>query len=158
MVRPLRLTRNRPRWDAAPWGLAAPCYPSAMFWKLILTGAIILGAFLVIRARQERPRESAVCARVGRPILSPGLVRSLAFVLIGLVLGGTGLYLARSWHQGREVLRVQIVNASSGLVTDFRARRRDIEGRGFRTLEGQVIRLADVERMILTPAHPERRP
>ena len=139
-------------------GPAAPCYPCPMFWKLVLTAAVMLGAFLVIRARLNRAEEVAPPRCERRPTLSRGLARALAYVLIGLSLGGTGLYLVHAWDRGREVLRVQVVNANTGLITDYQARRRDIEGRGFRTLEGQVIRLADVERMILTPPDAERRP
>jgi hypothetical protein len=79
------------------------------------------------------------------------MARTAAYGLLALLLGGTGLYLAQGWNHGRAILRVQVVNANTGAVTDYQARRRDVEGRGFRTIEGQVIHLADVERMILTP-------
>lgn len=122
-----------------------------MFWKLLLTAAVILGAYLVIRARMRAPRAAGRVVPERVPVFARGFARTLAYALIGLSLGGTGFYLLRSWDGGREVLRVQVVNANTGVAIDYLARRRDIEGRGFRTLEGQVIRLADVERMVLTP-------
>jgi hypothetical protein len=106
--------------------------------------------------RAPEDAKPAALARI--PALPRGLARYLAYALIGLSLGGTGFYLFRSWDGGREVLRVQVVNANTGVVIDYLARRRDVEGRGFRTLEGQVIRLADVERMVLAPAEPKSRP
>lgn len=121
-----------------------------MFWKLLLTAAVILGAYVVIRARIDRKPEMSVAQR-RTSILPRGSAQGLAYALAGLTLAGTGFYLFRSWDTGREVLRVQVVNANTGVAVDYQARRRDIEGRGFRTLEGQVIRLADVERMVLTP-------
>ncbi len=129
-----------------------------MFWKLLLTAAVILGAVLVIRARMRAPREGGRVAPERVPLLPRGVARSLAYALIGLSLGGTGFYLLRSWDGGREVLRVQVVNANTGVAIDYLARRRDIKGREFRTLEGQVIRLADVERMVLTPTGPQTPP
>ncbi|MGE5152821.1 MAG: hypothetical protein ACM3ST_02295 [Bdellovibrio bacteriovorus] len=126
-----------------------------MLWKLLLTAAVILGAYLVIRARMRQPEHSAP---ERRPRLPRGFARTLAYVLVGLSLGGTGFYLIHSWSGGREVLRVQVVNANTGVAIDYLARRKDIDGRGFRTLEGQVIRLADVERMVLSPAAPETPP
>jgi hypothetical protein len=123
-----------------------------MFWKLVLTGAVILGAVLVIRARMQRPPEVPVPESQQRPLLPRGLARGVAYALAGLSLGGAAFYLVHSWDAGRQVLLVQVVNANTGLMAEYQARRRDIEARGFRTLEGQVIRLADVERMILTPA------
>ena len=47
-------------------------------------------------------------------------------------------------------MQVQVVNAATGAIVLYEARRRDIEGRVVRTLDGREIRLADVERMILT--------
>jgi len=135
-----------------------PCYASPMFWKLLLTAAVILGAYLVIRARMRAPRESTGSAPQRLPVFPRGWARGAAYALVGLLIGGTAFYLIRTWDSGREVLRVQVVNANTGMVIDYRARRRDIEGRGFRTLEGQVVRLADVERMVLTAADQEPRP
>lgn len=129
-----------------------------MFWKLLLTAAVVLGGYLLIRARMRDPRATRPVTPGRGSALPRGLVRTLAYALIGLSLGGVVLYLVRSWEEDRTILRVQVVNANTGMVTDYLARRRDIEGRGFRTLEGQVIRLADVERMVLMSADPETRP
>jgi hypothetical protein len=129
-----------------------------MFWKLILTAAVILGAVLVIRARMQRLREVPVPESQQRALVPRGLARGIAYALVGLSLGGAAFYLVHSWNAGRQVLLVQVLNANTGLMAEYKARRRDIEARGFRTLEGQVIRLADVERMILTPADRARPP
>jgi predicted nucleic acid-binding Zn ribbon protein len=129
-----------------------------MFWKLLLTAAVIFGAYLVIRARMRAPETTEDAPHTQAPRVSGRALRRLAYALIGLMLGGTAFYLIRSWESGREVLRVQVVNANTGVVIDYLARRRDVEGRGFRTLDGQVVRLADVERMVLVPAEPGSRP
>jgi hypothetical protein len=125
-----------------------------MFWKLLLTAAVILGAYLVIRGRMNRARRPEPGAPASACRLPAGLVRTAAYAALVLMLGGTGLYLIRGWDKGREILRVQVVNANTGVVIDYRARRRDIAGRDFRTLDGQEVRLADVERLILTRADP----
>ncbi|MFZ0792048.1 MAG: hypothetical protein WAM94_20745 [Chromatiaceae bacterium] len=125
-----------------------------MFWKLLLTAAVILGAYLVIRGRMNRARRPEPSAPASAYRLPAGFARTAAYAVLVLMLGGTGLYLIRGWDEGREILRVQVVNANTGVVIDYRARRRDIAGRDFRTLDGQEVRLADVERMILTPADP----
>jgi hypothetical protein len=127
-----------------------------MFWKLLLTAAVILGAVLVIRARMRRGDAPAGGPGSALPPgqvsawSSRGILRVAAYVLVGLALLGTAVHLVGRWDAGREVLEVQVVNANTGVITRYEARRRDIEGRGFRTLEGQTVRLADVERMILT--------
>ena len=125
-----------------------------MFWKLLLTAAVILGAYLVIRGRMNRARRPQPSAPASAYRLPTGLARAAAYTLLVLMLAVTGLYLIRGWDEGREILRVQVVNANTGVVIDYRARRRDIAGRDFRTLDGREVRLADVERLILTPANP----
>lgn len=122
-----------------------------MLWKLLLTAAVILGAYLVVRP--ARGVATVTAPPPARRVLRPhGLVRGLAYALLGLGLGGVAFYLVNAWDSSREVLQVQVINANTGAATHYRARRRDIEGRGFRTLEGQVVLLADVERMVLTSA------
>jgi hypothetical protein len=69
---------------------------------------------------------------------------------------GSGWYLWRSWDHGNQVMQVQVVNAATGAIVLYEARRRDIEGRVVRTLDGREIRLADVERMILTESGGSR--
>jgi len=129
-----------------------------MFWKLLLTTAVIFGAYLVIRARMRAPETTEHAPHSEAPRVSGRALRRLSYALIGLMLGATVFYLIRSWESGREVLRVQVVNANTGVIIGYLARRRDVEGRGFRTLDGQVVRLADVERMVLVPAEPGSRP
>lgn len=123
-----------------------------MLWKLLFTVVAILGAYLVIRAR-VRPRPEPGLLVTARPARLPRrLTQGLAYALAGLALAASGFYLVHSWDQGREVLRVQVINVNTGLIANYQARQRDIKGRGFRTLDGQVVRLADVERMVLVPA------
>ena len=76
-------------------------------------------------------------------------MRTIAYGILTVMLLGSVWYLFRNWELGNEVLRVQVVNANTGVITPYEARRRDIDGRVFRTLDGREIRLADVERMIL---------
>jgi len=127
-----------------------------MIWKFLLTIVVMLGAYLVVRTRWR------AAGRVGAPTASPllpaGLVRTVAYGLLGLMLAGSGWYLFWQWETDNAVLAVEVVNANTGAVTRYEARRRTIEGRGFRTLDGREIRLADVERMILAPASAHRLP
>jgi len=128
-----------------------------MIWKFVLTIVVMLGAYLVVRTRWRAVGRAG--APTAPPLLLPaGLVRTVAYALLGLMLAGSGWYLFWQWETGNAVLAVEVVNANTGAVTRYEARRRTIEGRGFRTLDGREIRLADVERMILEPASAHRLP
>ena len=120
-----------------------------MIWKLLLTLAAILIAWYSLRQRMRQRGRPPADAPPRPSLPAADTVRSIAYGVLTVMLAGSGWYLYRGWETGNEVLRVQVVNANTGVITPYEARRRDIEGRVFRTLDGREIRLADVERMIL---------
>ncbi len=118
-----------------------------MIWKLLLTAAVIFGAYLVIRARIMRSREAAGLVAPRPPLIPPALIRPLAYVLLGIMLIGSLSLLVRDWDRDREIIPVQVVNANTGEVTLYEVRRGSVDGRRFVTADGREIRMADVERL-----------
>lgn len=125
-----------------------------MISKLLLTLLVILGAYAFIRMRITTARAQRGLPPPPLPWPDPQKVRLIAMSLAGLMLLGLALQWFELWRQAEEIITVQIVNANTGAVTSYEARRGDIEGRRIRTLDGKEIRLADVERMIILP--PDR--
>ncbi len=128
-----------------------------MLWKILLTAGLIFGAYLTLRSRLRGPatdRDKAPSPSPSVPI--GGVAKGLALAVLVVMALGSGWYLWRDWEQGNRVMQVQVVNAATGAVVPYEARRRDIEGRVVRTLDGREIRLADVERMILTESSRNR--
>jgi hypothetical protein len=121
-----------------------------MLWKILLTAGLILVAYFTFKARLRGPLPMAardsptLWASARRPI------RVLAIGLLVLMALGTGWYLWHGWEHANQILTVQVANANTGAIVSYEARRRDIDGRVIRTLDGREIRMADVERMILT--------
>jgi len=126
-----------------------------MFGKILLTLAVILGAYLVIRARIQRNREpSAVPRPASRaPLVPAGAAKAVAYGLVAVMLAGSLLWLYLDYEKGREIVTVHIINANSGDVTTYQARRADVRGRRFVTLDGRPVTLADVDRMELVTGH-----
>jgi hypothetical protein len=122
-----------------------------MIWKLLLTAAVIVGAYLLIRARLQGQRPPPTARARRDPLLPPGLMRAAAYGVLAVLVIGSGWYLYDQWETRHTVVTVQVVNAHTGAITPYQARRKDIGGRGFRTLDGREVRLADVERMVLNP-------
>ena len=120
-----------------------------MIWKLLLTLAVLLGGWVFVRTRLRRAVAPPEWTPPRRPRIARGRLRALAYGLAGLMLLGTGGYFYRGWAYGNQIVEVQVINAATGAVTPYQARRRDVDGRGFRTLDGREVRLADVERMVL---------
>lgn len=119
-----------------------------MLGQILVTLAVILVAYLVIRGRQPeaQPQPRA------RHALSPHRMRAVGRVLLGLAALGVGYFLVDHWLQAREPVTVQVINANTGRISYFQARRGDVKGRTFVTLDGQRVTLADVERMVLRDA------
>jgi len=123
-----------------------------MLGKILLTLAVILGAWLVIRQRMERARTPAPPPGARRPLLPPTFVRALAYGLVTVMAAGSLLWLYLDWEAGRGLVNVRVINANTGEVTSFQARRQDIEDRQFTTLDGRRVTLAEIERMVLEDA------
>jgi anti-sigma-K factor RskA len=133
-----------------------------MIGKLLLTLAVILGAYGVLRARWRANRiESGVAPgldQLQRSDSSWQTMRLAASLLIAIMAVGSALYLANRWFEDQEVVQVQVINANTGRITLYESRRGSVEGREFQTLDGRTIRLADVERMIILHAEPDLDP
>ncbi len=121
-----------------------------MIWKFLLTAAMVLAAFFFIRQRLRGPGRPPADGAPRPALLPAGAVRLVAAGTFAIMLLGCGWYLYRGWALGNQAVEVQVVNANTGAITHYQAHRRDVKGRVVRTLDGREIRLADVERMILT--------
>lgn len=122
---------------------------AAMLGQILITVAVAAIAYLALRSRGRQP---SLPERPQRPRIPPRLMRGLAYGLAGAMVAGSAWYLIERWAVERELVTVQVINANTGRITLYQARRGAVKGRGFVTLDGQQVRLADVERMILRDA------
>ncbi|WP_242463842.1 hypothetical protein [Thiococcus pfennigii] len=119
-----------------------------MLGQILVTLAVVLVAYLVIRGRgAEAPPQ-----RHSRHTVPPHRMRAVGRALLGLAVLGVGYFLVDHWLWEREPVTVQVINANTGRISYFQARRGDVKGRTFVTLDGQRVTLADVERMVLRDA------
>jgi hypothetical protein len=120
-----------------------------MIGKLFLTILLILALVYYVRHRgSARPPERR---QVNTPPArqEPLIPRSVLYLFIGLMLLATSVVLYFDWEKNYRVVTVRVINADTGQVTEYRARRGDIEGRRFETVDGRLITLAEIERMEL---------
>lgn len=124
-----------------------------MFAKLLLTLAVIVAAYTALRARRAKSagaspdRGQSSSGQSGIPWRA---VRIGAWSIIAVILIASAWSGLHQWQRAREIVEVQVVNPATGGVDHYQARRGDIKGRGFRTLDGQQVRIAEFERMILS--------
>jgi hypothetical protein len=121
-----------------------------MFGKLLVTAAVIYVAYLVVRTRFQDTASAAQPAPASRAGALPGkAIRTGAFALLALMIGGTLVYLFQDWERRQQVVEVQVVNSYTGAAQSYQARRGDIDRRSFRTLDGRFVRIADMERLVV---------
>ena len=123
-----------------------------MISKLLLTILLILGLLYYVRIRSsarppERPRKAPVNPPPARQ--APLVPRSILYLFIGLMLLATTVMLYFDLEKNYRVVTVRVINSDTGQVVEYQARRGDIDGRTFETVDGRVVTLADVERMEL---------
>lgn len=119
-----------------------------MFLKILLTLTVILGAYGVIRARMRRIDEPLPDSPARSPLIPPETVRIIAIGLVSIMVAGSLLWLYLDWQKSREIVAVQVINANTGSIASYRARRADVADRHFITLDGRRVTLAEVERMV----------
>lgn len=126
-----------------------------MLGKILLTIAVILGAYYIIRARMghDRKPDTTQASRPLVPLVPPGILKGIAYGLVVAMVAGSLLWLYLDYEAGREVVTVRIINATTGSVTTYEARRADVKDRCFTTLDGRPVTLADVDRMELGAGH-----
>ena len=127
-----------------------------MFAKLLVTAIVVYIGYLVFRARRSdgladaQPKRAALKPRlIIRRRRYLRLVQPVASGVLLLMVVGSGYYVYERWVERHQVVRVEIINPYTGDVQIYRAQRRDINARSFKTLEGRVVRIAETERMIV---------
>jgi len=124
-----------------------------MFGKILLTIAVIMGAYMVLRARLRHDHEStsAPAAQPPASLSSRAFPRAIAYGLVAVMVAGSLLWLYLDYRAGQEIVTVRVINATTGHMTTYEARRADTDvvNRRFVTLDGRPVALADVDRMEL---------
>ena len=124
-----------------------------MFGKFLITAAVIYIAYLVVRSRyqgsESRQDGKFPLAKAGKSLIRPVAIKTAAYAVVGVMVTGSALYLFQSWDRQHQIVNVQVVNPYNGQVQRYETRRGDIDGRSFLTLDGRLIRIAEMERLII---------
>ena len=124
-----------------------------MLTKILLTVFVAIGAWLVLRYRQQNrpplylPPTPAPPPPIELDKNPPMKIIALALTLF--MMAGVGWFLYDEWFDGRRIVEVQVINANTGKVTLYDARKGEVnlQNGSFTTLGGNRVVLAAVERM-----------
>jgi hypothetical protein len=102
---------------------------------------------LVLVRFAARGRGCGIATEPRNPLAPAGVLKFVAYGLASLSVVGSAIYLRAGREHGQEVVRVRITNAQTGNAVTRHARRGELAGRSFRTLDGRTITLAEADRM-----------
>jgi len=116
-----------------------------MLTKILFT-IVVIALVLGLANMGKKPRQKHVVSNQTAPS-SRRWIRVLAAAVISLMLLGSALFLYLEWQSAHEVLVVSVIDTRSGRTTEYRVARGKLEDRGFQTLDGRYVRMAETERL-----------
>lgn len=119
-----------------------------MIGKILFTLGVILVVFLIWRTRNPGLPQRDLSPRViNPPPERRRALRLLAFAAAGLMVLASALFLYDYWRDNNEIIVIRVIDAGSGQVTEYRARRGDVRDREFVSADGRHVVLAETERL-----------
>ncbi|MGB0513942.1 MAG: hypothetical protein ACPGJE_03775 [Wenzhouxiangellaceae bacterium] len=121
-----------------------------MHRQLLIT---LLVALVVVTIARMRRRGQSRRAPHGAGGSTTGQRPSIpVWALVGYSLAAMTILatVAVTWmgyHEGNQIIRVEVIDSRSGERTTYEVRRRDLGDREFRTLDGRFVSLGDSDRM-----------
>jgi hypothetical protein len=119
-----------------------------MIGKILFTLGVILIVFLIWRTRNPgRPQRDLSPRVINPPRERRQAMRVLAIAAAGLMVLASGLFLYDYWRDNNEIIVIRVIDAGSGKVTEYRARRGEVRDREFVSADGRHVVLAETERL-----------
>jgi hypothetical protein len=119
-----------------------------MIGKILFTLGVILVVYLIWRTRSPGLPQRDLPPRVINPPPDRRRpLRLLAIAAVALMLTASALFLYDYWRDNNAVIVIRVIDAGSGAVTEYRARRGDVGDREFLSVDGRHVVLAETERL-----------
>lgn len=116
-----------------------------MLTKILFTLLVIIGVALFYRNKTSMTKAAPNSRAIKEPDGSLS-TRSLAYILIGVLVAISIGVFTYNWHQQNRIVDIK-VTAETGEVIHYQARHRDIKGRQFTSLEGVNVTLGQSDRI-----------
>lgn len=122
-----------------------------MLTKILVTALIILACYFYLRHQRNKQlpgagKADSLDTRSGEKSLSLQ-VQWLAGGLVLLTVCAAIGFFIYDWMDNRRVLTVKVTSPYSGEVVTYQVYKGDMEERSFETIQGQVIRVGNSERI-----------
>jgi len=119
-----------------------------MLTKILLTVAIIIAAMLYVRSQNSKPTRPESPPAPPPTLLGITLTaQKLGYGLLSLFLLISALVYFYYWRDQQKIINIRVFADSSNHSTVYQARRSDIKGRHFITIDGKEVKLGTADRM-----------
>ncbi len=118
-----------------------------MFIKIALTLAVIISAFLYI----QKQRSSTVAPKRPQSQQQPQnrVITQIAIIIVASMALSSVALIYYEYSKNQRIVNVHIINTHTGKKSSYKARRGEISGRSFISINGKTVFLAETERMEL---------
>lgn len=125
-----------------------------MITKILFTAFIIVTAMIFMRHKSSQSRRQELEQQAQKEEnRKTAMFVAVAFVSLTLAVSA-GLYYSH-WKEAHRIFSIQVINSNTGSDQTYHVYQDDINGRRFRTIDGRLINLSDVERMEVQEHTPD---
>jgi len=120
-----------------------------MITKIFFTMLVIIIVGMIFRSQSSHRTQTAPVKKTqasNRAETSSLAPRTVAYLLIGLLIIVSSVVYYFSWSDANTVVSLRVINAS-GALSEYQAYRKNIKGRTFISIDGRQIELADSDRL-----------
>ena len=118
-----------------------------MLTKLILTLLVIVGALWFVSSKRGEPKQRVLVIASKKEQENRQMLRRGAYVFMAIMVIAAAVMIYMELSDSYATVTVHVVNTQNGTRSSYQARRQDIQGSSFTTLDGRKVYVAGVERI-----------
>lgn len=118
-----------------------------MLTKVLLTLSVIMICIWLISARRDNPKVKARAIVSTETLERQKQLRRAAWIFMGVMIVAAVIMMVVELWDKNALVTVHVINTQSGERISYQARREDVQGNSFTTVEGRKIFTAGVERI-----------
>jgi hypothetical protein len=118
-----------------------------MLTKIIFTLAVVVGGLWFASSQRGGEKQRVLVIAPPQEQKKRQLLRQGAYVFMGVMLFAASVMIYLELADNYETVTVHVVNTQSGERISYQARREDVQGNSFTTLNGRKVYVAGIERI-----------
>ena len=118
-----------------------------MLTKLILTLLVIVGALWFVSSKRGEPKQRVLVIASKKEQENRQMLLRGAYVFMGIMVIAAAVMIYMELSDSYATVTVHVVNTQNGTRSSYQARRQDIQGSSFTTLDGREVYVAGIERI-----------